>query len=361
MLMVVFGAGASADSVNPDVLPVARGRMPPTAAQLFGYRESFDKILRTNYPMAVSAVQHLRERIAKGNSMEVELARLQDEAEDYEADRRALVAIRFYIQEVIREGDRFVSAQELTNYRSLVRTLDKWRHTRGEPVVYLTFNYDAILEPALESALDIPRFGSLGAYHASDRFQLFKLHGSVDWWHPTAKLSTPRDQRDMRVGFINEVRMEDIHTETYELRDPDRFYSDPVEGMMRLYFPAIAIPVEKKSHFECPSDHVERLKGLLPRVDKVLTVGWRAQEAHFLDLMAEHLPAQVETLVVTSAHNSAVEVYKRLRDHFKDRPRNRVWHEHLDHEWAEGFSGLVTSNALRSFLMRSSGASDGST
>src|SRR5262245_5584857 len=111
MLLVVFGAGASTDSINPDVLPVQADLMPPTAARLFSYRESFDKALRNDYPMAVNAVQHLRERIAKGAPIERELARLQNESDDYEDDRRAMVAIRFYIHHVIRERARFVATQ----------------------------------------------------------------------------------------------------------------------------------------------------------------------------------------------------------------------------------------------------------
>jgi hypothetical protein len=41
------------------------------------------------------------------------------------------------------------------------------------------------------------------------------------------------------------------------------------QGAKRL-FPAITIPAEKKTTFSCPDTHVEVLKGILPRVTKLL-------------------------------------------------------------------------------------------
>ena len=54
-------------------------------------------------------------------------------------------------------------------------------------------------------------------------------------------------------------------------------------------FPAIAIPVEKKRSFECPAEMLEQLVELLPGVSKLLIIGWRATEAHFLGLLGARL------------------------------------------------------------------------
>ena len=51
----------------------------------------------------------------------------------------------------------------------------------------------------------------------------------------------------------------------------------------RLIFPALAIPVEGKDEFSCPKRHVERLRNLLAGASRIMTIGWRATEAHFLE------------------------------------------------------------------------------
>jgi len=50
-------------------------------------------------------------------------------------------------------------------------------------------------------------------------------------------------------------------------------------------FPAIAIPVEKKDHFECPIEHVRFLQDFIPKVSKILVIGWKAAEMHFRRLL----------------------------------------------------------------------------
>lgn len=54
-------------------------------------------------------------------------------------------------------------------------------------------------------------------------------------------------------------------------------------------FPAIALPVEKKRSFECPSDMLEELANLLPQITKILVIGWRGTEEHFLAMLGNRL------------------------------------------------------------------------
>ena len=77
-------------------------------------------------------------------------------------------------------------------------------------------------------------------------------------------------------------------------------------------FPAIAIPLETKRSFECPEGHLQVLSGLIPRVTKLLTVGWRAREAHFLELLAEKLEGHVRVLAVAGGKEGADEAIENL-------------------------------------------------
>ena len=41
--------------------------------------------------------------------------------------------------------------------------------------------------------------------------------------------------------------------------------------------------------FEWPDSHLKYFKELLPQVTKILIIGWRGKEAHFLNLLRENL------------------------------------------------------------------------
>ena len=87
------------------------------------------------------------------------------------------------------------------------------------------------------------------------------------------------------------------------MRSPDLNYS---------LFPAIAIPVEKKSIFECPQDTIDELRGVLRHVTKIIVIGWRASEAHFLDLLRENLKPRAYLSIVAANQSEAEEIRVRM-------------------------------------------------
>ena len=52
----------------------------------------------------------------------------------------------------------------------------------GEPTLFVTFNYDTMLEKAIEQELAV-HFQFMGSYVSRPDLKVFKLHGSVDWGH----------------------------------------------------------------------------------------------------------------------------------------------------------------------------------
>jgi hypothetical protein len=72
--------------------------------------------------------------------------------------------------------------------------------------------------------------------------------------------------------------------------------------------PAIAIPIQRKDQYECPVDHVDILEGLLPKVQRVVIVGWRGREETFVRKMVEKLPEDTRTVIVSRDLESAGEV-----------------------------------------------------
>ena len=66
--------------------------------------------------------------------------------------------------------------------------------------------------------------------------------------------------------------------------------------------PAIAISMQDKTRgsFECPTRQIATLGQLLKSVTKVLMIGWRAREAHFLQMLRDNLPGGVVSHLVLS-------------------------------------------------------------
>ena len=102
-------------------------------------------------------------------------------------------------------------------------------------------------------------------------------------------------------------------------------------------YPAIALPVETKNELEFPDTHLTALRRIIPEVTKILIVGWRGTEEHFLKLWTEQGPprASRKVLVVSGSQVEAQQVEARTQIAFQGRFVNTP----------RGFSWLVTSGA----------------
>ncbi len=80
-----------------------------------------------------------------------------------------------------------------------------------------------------------------------------------------------------------------------------------------VLFPALSIPVERKDEFNCPSSHVDWLKKLLPEVTKVITIGWRATEMDFLELLRGEVASTTPLMVISDSKEGAEQTRTNLR------------------------------------------------
>jgi hypothetical protein len=339
MILVILGAGASYDSVA-ELPPGSSGPLterPPLADELFGTRTVFREAVR-RFPSCHEIVPLLRDR--GGKSLEEVLAELALEATVYPKRHQQLMAVRYYIQFVLRQVEEpwlWERATNVTNHKLLYDQIRRWVGP-GLPIATVTFNYDTLVEHAL--AANGCALQSMDQYVADDRYTLFKLHGSANWFRKVAHRVSGAPDTDHQWQWA-EFNMR--HAEEIELLDeyglsptyPSGFEADgPV-------VPAIAIPVASKAAFECPSQHVEKLRELLPQVSRVVIVGWKAGERHLLDLMARGLPPDVPALVVcgnTKAGEATVEQLQRHNVPLTFTVAN------------EGFSGMVVRRTLDRFF-----------
>ena len=85
----------------------------------------------------------------------------------------------------------------------------------------------------------------------------------------------------------------------------------------------------------------------LKRTDRLLLIGWHATEAHFLDLLAKHLPGHVRALIVPGNEMEAVNI-GRTRE-----SQSKTGHIALIFEvFPRGFSDPIAKNGSEIILHR---------
>jgi hypothetical protein len=311
MLLVVTGAGATYDSapswpasgVSRIETPSDR---PPLANQLFEGRFEFVKVMK-RFPKLLPIVPYLQSR--GDRSLEQVLEQLQSETAAYEERSRQLAAVRYYLQVIL--GDCVPRWREfnsnISNYTTLLDQIERWRKP-DEMVCFATFNYDLFLE------LDLASVGivihDLPDYIANPRYKLVKLHGSVNWGHQIMSGAPPLMNSDSW-GMANAVI---DSAPSLEMAGEFQVVGQRPMGLIgeNWFFPAIAIPVETKTTFECPREHLGALEEFIPRVTRILSIGWRGAESTFLQMLSKGLTSPVEVLVVAESVDSAWETIERM-------------------------------------------------
>lgn len=308
MLMVVFGAGASYDSAPSLPLGVRPYEFrPPLADELFDDRPSFSDLAQ-KYARMLPIVPFLRER--GGRSVEQTLERLKAESERYPDRVKQLLAVQFYLREVLlRCGSEWKQQSKgVTNYCTLLAEIAKYQ----QRVLIVTFNYDLLLEDALSAPPHSFKPARIPDYVSSHpMFTVIKIHGSVNWWRIVNPSFGPMSPAEL----IEEGRLQ---------RPSDLFAMDissQNSGQGFAYLPAIAIPLVTKDEFECPPDHLQKLQDTLPKVTKILFIGWQGKDDKFLDLLSRFTPSLRQCMFVSGTEAEAKKVAGNVMAKFGERAK----------------------------------------
>jgi hypothetical protein len=302
----------------------------PLANQLFDDRSSFVTVME-EYAACKPLVNLLRGKV----QVEQQLAKFEQEASTFPVRNKQLAAIRYYLHQMLWNcGVNWRNQHRgITNYVTFVDEVDRWRYRENEQVCFVTFNYDTMLEECLKELWGV-KFDNFDAYTNDPRFKVVKLHGSIDWGR---ELDTVPGNG--RPDSIIEASVRGLEvSERYQKVDrPPVHFPDE-----RFGYPALAIPVEKKSEFACPPDHLRALAEVLPRVTKIITIGWRATEQHFLTMLKKPLTGlsgDVDLMVVSGDLKGATETNINLG----------LVNPTSGHKYSivqTGFSGLIQSIGL---------------
>jgi len=294
MLMVVIGAGASYDSIPALRQDMGNALRPPLANQLFEPRDVFATTMQQ--VGRILPIVPLLQNLPNGRTVEQVLEQLQAEADDYPERRQQFAAVRYYLHVMlwicVAHWNRL--AKGVTNYKALLDQIERWRKP-DDQVCLVTFNYDTMLEEALP-VVGV-QIGDLPDYISNDKYKLLKLHGSVNWGRSvdTAILGIENlGAWEIANWLIDNVR---------SLKISNTFRMVLQHPMSKLHnvalFPAIAIPVQSKLQFECPTEHLTALQEFIPKTTKLLMIGWSATESHFLKLLAERITHKLKVMAVS--------------------------------------------------------------
>jgi hypothetical protein len=312
MLLVIFGAGASYDSASSYPPQPGDGLVerPPLASQLFEDRPRFAEALRS-FPRCQPLIPRLRHP-PEGATVEELLQEYRAQAEKYPERHCQLAAIRYYLHYVLWQlGNHWQNThQGITNYKTLLDDLERWRFESGEKVCLVTFNYDTLLESSL-GVLGIT-ISSLGDYVSNPNYKIIKVHGSVNWGHEVeTRIEDLATRNVWQIAFDLIERAEELKFGVrYHIATeyPIAWWEAGSERDRFPLFPAIALPVVQKSAFECPDEHLDTLRRSLPEVTRILMIGWRATEEHFLELLRQNLKYPPRMMIVVGKEEEANQI-----------------------------------------------------
>src|SRR3989442_3285593 len=269
MLMVIFGAGASYDSYGAMTPPTTHPTRPPLANEFFQQRFGDDY---QRFPQCHPIIPPLQK---SGVNVESVLERLQQEATHYAPGLVQFATLRFCLGMMLwrcQAGWGSVT-KGVTNYKTLLDQIAR-QPIAKEKVILASFNYDTLLDEALTSRGVNLR--TISDYvNPRNEFYLVKLHGSINWVHPVINFQAIENEtiQGLTGRIIDRAAKLVIHNEAFEVVP-----ANPFGRELKPYFPAIAIPVENKAGYECPRNQMAILEECLPHVDKLLIIGWRANE-----------------------------------------------------------------------------------
>jgi SIR2-like domain len=298
MILVIFGAGASYDSCPTfpvRALDTIQARhqtpeRPPLAVDLFYNTPIFSNALN-EYWECNPIVPYLRE-ISDGLSFEQILDNLQNESSTDPIRKKQLTGMRFYLQEMLYQCEAHWAGRTrgITNYLTLMDQLRRKSKVRG-PIILVTFNYDRLLDQALYHCGVYIK--NIDDYVSNENVRLFKLHGSINWGREINSLVVPdiglKSPREVAHDIID--KSPDLNLSSNYVLGDGQFPFVRNNGVP--IYPALAIPIVSKQTFECPDKHINELSEILKDTEKVLIVGWRAAEKHFLDLLKSSINRQL--------------------------------------------------------------------
>lgn len=314
MLTIILGAGASYDSAPVNSFGGAKQNLwrPPLtkdlflASQIWCVREGGVKLPPNLIPIL--------ERIRRDSShigLERALEGLKLEIDSKPNRWPQLLAIQEWLCNILNRCTQewLKPLAGATTLVDLVSRLEDWHVTVNVPINFITFNYDALLEIAIDQCQPIPTNLTGFDHYLTNRFSVYKPHGSVDWWWSVRFDADRNHIFDRPLSQAERDSLElcanKIGTGTSGVVQGGTAKS--ADGSMVCRLPAVAIPVVSKSQsdFIFPPGHGDKMLAALDATTAMLVVGWAAAEQHFMEEVAARVRHEIPVLIVCGKNGGA--------------------------------------------------------
>ncbi|MDO8269122.1 MAG: hypothetical protein Q7T54_00435 [Candidatus Levybacteria bacterium] len=306
--LVVLGAGASFDYIDPNHNTGELNWVPPLTDDLLNFKRFKDTI--SKFPHVGDLFADAIRKVPSRMTLEEYLTEIKNGKASTDRNRQIqLNALGFYLQELFTIiSDRY-GHQRVNNYNALIGLI---KDNGGEACI-VNFNYDNLLEENIES-ID----NTIASYIAGS-IKVIKLHGGCDW--VSYHYSLFPIEMDSYHFLISEpwyftlpgITQPKLMNQRRLLGDPYRYHNGERDALL---FPAVAIPVANKEVYICPEDHLQNLHVALAKTDRILIIGWSAGDPNLIQILEQNIKKQTKVLIVTRSEESGSDIVKKL-EHIK--------------------------------------------
>lgn len=365
MRIIILGAGASTDTVNPAITEIKKvyagdplnnvqlkhqSWAPPLGDKLFS--DKYSEIM-AHYPSVNAISGTVSGRMLRdGLSLEECLELMLMEA-DKSRDRKCDIAnIKYYLQHLLLVCSD-AAHQHGMNYAKLIDALN----VSGEEVCIITFNYDTLLEHCM-TEVTRHTISDMISYTSHQKIKIIKVHGSCNWHRYVEdvipdNVANPENDAMRMVNKFPEAALSDFSGNLGSFHVHSQLSRGMrVNSKSTLLVPALALPVAaRKNKFECPDDHLRTMRECLQKADKVLSIGWKGAEHLFMAELEKHLPVAVEWTVVSNSEEGCAATLKNIKENLTTSNDGKLLARGDKFiEKTMGFSNYIDSKDFQEFL-----------
>jgi len=306
--LIIIGAGASHDYIHDNQEdPLVSEYKPPLADNLFN-RYFNDYI--NEFPEMGQLPGSIINAVKNKQGLEQFLSGIEKRQSNNPDRRKELIAFRFYLQRLFKVISDKYGGNSLSNFHGLIGEIKD--HFAQACIV--NFNYDLLLEQALGIGESIDSY-------VEGQIKIIKVHGACDWIHPFRSPYRKSD-KDIRKSYLYFLENTDLFykidsnpNKAFYVRNNlfNTNYMEKInDGTIYFLYPAILLPLPDKESFVCPEKHELELEKALKLVDRILVIGWKAQDVHLIKIMEEEIEQPVFITIVAGKKDEIKEIRNRF-------------------------------------------------
>lgn len=313
--LIIIGAGASYDCGIQD-----KEHQPPLANELFHDRYAGSLLYYQGAYQLCADLAHTQDIEAY---FQQQWDRITGHFDPNMLSK--IINVQFYLHDLFVDISKQCVNPRVSNYKSLVNLADDYAVRTGEHVAIVNFNYDLLLEDALNRCLKY-RFDTIDDYvdYENRKVLLFKPHGSCNFirkLHPSISEILPRYYEMRSVSTLAQFLYEQNKDLDYllgklngeiELLGRDEIIRNTDTPELVTYLPQLLIPYKAKDSFVMPEKHEIWMDHFLSQIDEIVVIGWKGTEAKFQDLLKRKLEQRKVTIsTITHGDHTVREQFQR--------------------------------------------------